>query len=70
MEDNGVGFAPDKAGDLFKPFRRLHSAQQFSGEGMGLANVRRIMERHGGCVRGDGSEGQGARFTLTFPAPG
>lgn len=70
VEDNGVGFAPDKAGDLFKPFRRLHSAQQFSGEGMGLANVRRIMERHGGCVRGDGSEGQGARFTLTFPAPG
>lgn len=69
VQDNGVGFAPDRAGDLFKPFRRLHSAQQFGGEGMGLANVRRIMERHGGSVRGEGMEGQGARFTLGFPAP-
>ena len=69
VEDNGVGFAPDQAGDLFKPFRRLHSAQQFGGEGMGLANVRRIMERHGGSVRGEGRVGQGARFTLTFPPP-
>lgn len=69
VEDNGVGFAPDQAGDLFKPFRRLHSAQQFGGEGMGLANVRRIMERHGGSVRGEGWVGQGARFTLTFPPP-
>lgn len=69
VEDNGAGFDPDQAGDLFKPFRRLHSARQFGGEGMGLANVRRIMERHGGSVRGEGIEGQGARFTLTFPAP-
>lgn len=69
VEDNGVGFPNDKAGDLFKPFRRLHSAQQFSGEGMGLANVRRIMERHGGSVRGEATEPHGARFTLKFPPP-
>lgn len=69
VEDNGVGFPSDKAGDLFKPFRRLHSAQQFSGEGMGLANVRRIMERHGGMVRGEALQPHGARFTLRFPAP-
>jgi len=69
VEDNGVGFAPAQAGDLFKPFHRLHSSQQFGGEGMGLANVRRIMERHGGSVCGEGGVDQGARFTLTFPAP-
>lgn len=70
VEDNGVGFSQAQSSDLFKPFRRLHSAQQFRGEGMGLANVRRIMERHGGSVRGEGTEGVGARFTLRFPPPG
>lgn len=69
IEDNGVGFSQAQSGDLFKPFRRLHTARQFSGEGMGLANVRRIMERHGGSVRGEGTEGVGARFTLRFPPP-
>lgn len=67
FEDNGAGFDPRLSDQLFKPFRRLHSANDFVGEGMGLANVRRIVERHGGSVRAEGSPGQGARFTLVFP---
>ena len=64
--DNGAGFESKLADQLFKPFRRLHSNDQFIGEGMGLANVRRIVERHGGSVRAAGSPGEGAEFTLTF----
>lgn len=65
--DNGAGFDPAHADQLFKPFRRLHSAQDFVGEGMGLANVRRIVERHGGAVEARGRLGQGAMFTMVFP---
>ena len=66
--DNGAGFDPAHADQLFKPFRRLHSAQEFVGEGMGLANVRRIVERHGGSVRARGRLGEGAAFSMFFPA--
>ncbi|MBA4265046.1 MAG: hybrid sensor histidine kinase/response regulator [Comamonadaceae bacterium] len=65
--DNGAGFDPAHADQLFKPFRRLHSAQEFVGEGMGLANVRRIVERHGGAVEAKGRLGEGAMFTMIFP---
>lgn len=66
FSDNGAGFDSKLADQLFKPFRRLHSNDEFIGEGMGLANVRRIVERHGGAVRAKGSPGEGAEFTLTF----
>ncbi|HEX5738675.1 MAG TPA: response regulator [Hydrogenophaga sp.] len=66
--DNGAGFDPAHADQLFKPFRRLHSAQEFVGEGMGLANVRRILERHGGSVEARGRLGEGAMFTMVFPS--
>ncbi len=65
--DNGAGFDPAHADQLFKPFRRLHSAQEFVGEGMGLANVRRIVERHGGAVKARGRLGEGAAFSMLFP---
>ncbi|WP_172823119.1 sensor histidine kinase [Hydrogenophaga sp. RAC07] len=64
--DNGAGFDSRLADQLFKPFRRLHSNDEFIGEGMGLANVRRIVERHGGAVGAKGSPGEGAEFTLVF----
>jgi signal transduction histidine kinase len=67
VTDNGAGFDPQYVDQLFKPFRRLHTATEFVGEGMGLANVRRIVERHSGSVRACGRLGEGASFTLVFP---
>jgi signal transduction histidine kinase len=70
ISDNGIGFEMAEAGRLFRPFERLHSASAFEGTGMGLANVRRIMERHGGWVQAESVQGEGATFTLVFPAVG
>jgi two-component system, sensor histidine kinase and response regulator len=70
IRDNGVGFDMAHAQRLFNPFERLHSTAEFEGTGMGLANVRRIMERHGGCVRGESVVGEGATFTLLFRIQG
>lgn len=67
IRDNGVGFDMAHAARLFTPFERLHSAKEFEGTGMGLANVRRIMERHGGAIRAESAPGAGASFWLVFP---
>lgn len=68
VSDNGIGFEMTQAGRLFQPFERLHTPGGFEGTGMGLANVRRIMERHGGRVQAEAVPGEGATFTLIFPA--
>jgi signal transduction histidine kinase len=68
IQDNGVGFDPPLASRLFAPFRRLHRQEQFEGQGMGLANVRSIVERHGGDIRAEGKPGEGARFSFRLPA--
>ena len=70
VRDNGAGFNADYAGKLFRPFQRLHREDEYSGHGVGLASVKRIVERHGGCISAEGAPGQGAtiRFTLA-PAP-
>jgi two-component system sensor histidine kinase/response regulator len=66
VSDNGVGFEPAQARLLFLPFQRLHRRSEFTGAGMGLANVKRIVERHGGEVRADATPGVGATFTVTL----
>ncbi len=66
VQDNGAGFDMARADRLFKPFTRLHGSNEFEGSGIGLATVRRIIERHGGQIRGEGHPGQGARFCFSF----
>ncbi|WP_413769394.1 ATP-binding protein, partial [Vibrio vulnificus] len=57
----------DRADGLFKPFHRLHNAHDFEGHGMGLANVKRIIERHGGQITAVSAPDKGAVFTLILP---
>ena len=67
VTDNGVGFDQSKSEQLFGMFKRLHPAKQFEGTGIGLALVHRIMQKHGGSIRAEGSPQQGATFILRFP---
>ncbi len=66
VSDNGAGFDMAHADQLFRPFGRLHRADEFPGTGVGLATAERIVRRHGGELRGEGRVGEGAAFYFSL----
>ena len=69
VQDQGIGMAPEHHERVFTIFQRLHRRDDYEGTGIGLALVKRIVEHHGGEISLDSSEGEGATFRVSLPAP-
>jgi light-regulated signal transduction histidine kinase (bacteriophytochrome) len=67
VEDNGIGFDPKFADQIFIVFQRLHTKTEYDGTGIGLAVCRKITDRHGGSIVAQSAEGRGATFVITLP---
>lgn len=67
VRDNGAGFDPAAAGRMFTPFQRFHPASEYEGVGIGLALVRRVVQRHGGQIRAAGTPQQGTTIYMELP---
>lgn len=69
VEDDGIGFDSEYAEKIFKVFERLHGHSEYEGTGVGLATVRKIVQRHGWTVKAEGKPGEGAKFTVMMISP-
>jgi signal transduction histidine kinase len=67
VKDNGAGFEKNQAGELFEAFHRLHRYEEYEGSGIGLATLKRIIQKHGGRVWAEGEVNQGATFYFSLP---
>lgn len=67
VEDNGIGFEPEYAEQIFKAFERLHGKEAYEGTGIGLAICRKVIDRHGGTIKAEGVPEKGSRFTVILP---
>jgi PAS domain S-box-containing protein len=69
VEDNGIGFDEKYLGQVFEPFRRLHTREEFEGVGMGLAICQKIVQWHGGEITARSRPGEGSIFVIRLPRP-